>query len=1103
MAEQVTAVPTPIPADATLSSLFTAQTTRTPDRPAVTCDGRTLTYVELDTRARRLARTLHARGVGPGTAVGLCAEPSLSLTVGLLGILKAGGVYVPLDAKQPAGFLSGVLADSAAEMVLTHGALSGVWTDPIPVGDIDELSLADGSVGAPQPDRVPIPDDPVYVRYRSGTTGSPTGVCVSHRSVVDCLASWQRTWPLSCGDVVAQIQPCTYEAWVRELLWPLVTGARLVIPGREENRSPADVVSLVAAEQVSRVHLTPTALAEILHEPTVSRLKGVVRKVMCSGAALPADLANQALELIGAQVHTLHGPAGAPLALSSVPEAEGVSPPTGGRLGTAIRNFWRDYLAGVTEPARLELFEPGGEPGNDTVSDVPLDITGDLLHTLRRSARSAGLTLDTLVHGFWALLLARYGGRRDVLFGSAMSGRPTELSGVEHGRFANPLPVRVSVASRVTFADWLQSLQQDLSRVRQHGYAPPAEIQGYTGLAEGTQLFDTMVVARYSPAQAGTGVRERETPDGTGYPLLLLVEEAEERLRFSLRHQRSRLGSRTVERIAGHLRTLCQVFAHDPGRRLADVRILGDAEHTEVVHGFNTNRLGGIDACFTGEGTIHGLIERQAASTPFAVAATYRDETLTYQALNARANRLARHLVDRGVRREDLVAVAVSRSLDLVVTLLAVMKTGAAYVPLAADNPSERLKVMIEDARPVCFVVQESLHHLVEGQDNVCVLEREAASITTRDGDNLNAASHPDQLAYVIYTSGSSGRPKGVACHHRGLVNYLGFCARRYAYNGDGGAPLFSSVGFDMIVPNLYTPLVLGQAVHLLPDDLLLEDLAGHLLELAPFSFIKMTPGHLELLSQQLLPADAARLAGVLAVGADSFPTHILDGWRRLAPDSDILNEYGPTEASVANSIYTPTGPVGTNTVPIGRAIPNTTMYVLDEHLNPVPPGVAGEIFIGGVCPARGYLNMPERTAQSFLPDEFSAVPGARMYRTGDRGYWRSDGNLQFLRRLDDQVKIHGYRVETGEVEHKLTEHPGIEHAVVVARPNAHGHNQLVAYLVPSGPAAPRTAELRAWLERLLPSYLVPAIFVQIDAVPLDANGKVDRKALPESTTGV
>ncbi|MEV1016766.1 amino acid adenylation domain-containing protein [Micromonospora sp. NPDC049801] len=769
-------------------------------------------------------------------------------------------------------------------------------------------------------------------------------------------------------------------------------------------------------------------------------------------------------------------------------------------------DFWRAYLAGLTEPTAWEVHGSGHDTATDgTIGEVTMDVDGPLLARLRAASRNAGLTASTLAHGFWALLLVVYSGQDEVVFGSTVAGRPADLPAVEDmvGLFINTIPVRACYHGSDTLAGWLNDLQTDLVRMRDHAHAALPDIQAVSDMPRGTPLFDTIVIAQNQPgtgpAAHAAGLRLAETYERTGYPLILMVEEQPDRIRFLLRHQLRAVQPETARRIADHLRTVAEAFAEEPGRLLRDTSVLSRAEHDRLLSINDTVVPGPDDA------TIHGLFEEQVRRTPNAAALLWGEKTMTYRELNARANRLARHLKGIGVGPESLVGVIVERSPELLVTLLAVLKAQAAYVPLAPDNPAARVRTIMADAGLSHVVSQDQYQTLLtDPPGQVCLLDRDAELIAEQDDTDPPGARHADQLAYVIYTSGSTGRPKGVACHHRGLVNYLRFCADRYTGGRDGGTALFSSVGFDMIVPNLYTPLLLGRPVRLLPEGLDPAQLAAELVRGGPYSFLKMTPGHLELLTQQLTAAEAAGLAGVLAVGADAFPSSALRRWRSLAPDSDILNEYGPTEASVANSVYTPVGdPVDRDLLPIGSPIPHTTMYVLDRNLAPAPVGVPGEIYIGGVCPARGYLHQPGLTAERFLPDPYTGRPGMRMYRTGDRGYQLPDGNVQFQRRLDDQVKIRGYRVETGEIEQHLATHPGVERAIVLARSDQQNRRQLVAYVVGSGTGTddaggvPGAGELREFLGRLLPGYLIPSLFVAIDAVPLDANGKVERRALP------
>ena len=532
-----------------------------------------------------------------------------------------------------------------------------------------------------------------------------------------------------------------------------------------------------------------------------------------------------------------------------------------------------------------------------------------------------------------------------------------------------------------------------------------------------------------------------------------------------------------------------------PGTAAVTRAAAGDAREASAVPGVPPGRA--PRRAIRAE-TIHGGFEAQAARTPRNIALRARGLSLTYEELNARANVLARRLRVHGVRSESLVAVCLPRSVELLVGFLAVMKVGGAYVPLSPGDPDQRRRHIVEDARPT-VVLTDADHRGDEGfagSTALCVDEllETAATAGPVERADLGEEVRPQQLAYVIYTSGSSGRPKGVMCHHHGVANYLDWAVETYTMLGDDGAPLFSSVGFDMVVPNIYAPLWCGQAVQLIPDDQDLPAQISEVLSSGPYGFIKLTPGQLDLITA-MIDADAARsLAGLLAVGADLFPVQSLQRWRELDSATPVLNEYGPTEASVANAFFMTPDSFAGETIPIGRPIENTSMYILDDDLQPVPAGEEGEIFIGGVCCARGYLGQPALTSEKFIPDPYATGPGARMYRTGDRATWDDQGNAVFLGRSDRQLKIRGYRVEPGEVEAALRRHPGIRDAAVV------GHTGgpdaplvLKAYLIVDQAVPDGLAE---WTAEHVPDYAVPRQYTRVDSIPLDANGKVDRSAL-------
>jgi amino acid adenylation domain-containing protein len=492
------------------------------------------------------------------------------------------------------------------------------------------------------------------------------------------------------------------------------------------------------------------------------------------------------------------------------------------------------------------------------------------------------------------------------------------------------------------------------------------------------------------------------------------------------------------------------------------------------------------------------LFRQQAARTPDAPAVRASGRTLSYRDLDERSTRLAHHLLARGARPETLVGVALRRGPDLLPALLAVWKTGAAYLPLDADLPVQRLRHMVT-AAGCALVVTRSEHLDALGpfdQGEYVLLDRDRAAIDAIAPAYVDVPVGPAHLAYVIYTSGSTGAPKGVMVHHGGLANYVLWTALEYAARGTGGSPHFSSIGFDLGVPSLFTPLVVGQRVDLLPDPLDAADLGGYLADGAPYSFIKMTPGHLHLLSTDLEPEETHGLAGLVIAAGDAFPVELARRWGELAGPggTPVATEYGPTEITVGNSGQVVTELPADGLVPLGLPIPNTTMYVLDDCLEPVPEGVPGEVYVGGAGVARGYLGAPALTAARFVPDPYGE-PGGRLYRTGDRGRWRQ-GRLEFLGRTDHQVKIRGHRVEPGEVRAALLRRPDVVEAVVTAYVSPSGSQRLAAFVVPAAGCALDPSRTRSELAGDLPEYMVPSEILGVEEIPLTANGKVDTRSL-------
>ncbi|WP_299541541.1 non-ribosomal peptide synthetase [uncultured Streptomyces sp.] len=552
----------------------------------------------------------------------------------------------------------------------------------------------------------------------------------------------------------------------------------------------------------------------------------------------------------------------------------------------------------------------------------------------------------------------------------------------------------------------------------------------------------------------------------------------------------------TAERMAGHFGELARSAAARPAGRTASLEMLTAPERERILVEWNGPR-----SAFPDTSTVHRLIEERVALQPDGIALEHDGRLLTYRELDERANRLAHHLHERGVGRGALVAVCLDHGPDLVCALLGVLKSGAAYVPLDPSYPAERLRYMVGDSAAPVVVTQSAHAGLFEAGPELLLTD---LAWPAGDGSAPAVAADAADLAYVIYTSGSTGRPKGVRVAHRGVVNYLHWCDRNYppAPGAGIGSLLCSSAAFDLTVTALFLPLVQGLRL-VVPSpgpgrtvfDAAVEIVAGG----ARISFLKATPSHLELLTARLEREGLRHaVATVVAGGEDLTPalTHrvLVSG----AADTAVVNEYGPTEATVGNVVSrTVSVDPAADHVPMGRAIDNTEVYVVGAHGEVQPVGVPGELLIGGVNVALGYLGRPALTAERFVPHPFSADPDARVYRTGDLVKWLPDGRLVYLGRIDDQVKLRGHRVELGEIENALLARPGVAAATVQVREDVPGDRRLVAYLVPSGGTLPSAAELRRALAASLPEHMVPARYVELESVPLTPNGKVDRKALP------
>src|SRR6266850_2315894 len=762
--------------------------------------------------------------------------------------------------------------------------------------------------------------------------------------------------------------------------------------------------------------------------------------------------------------------------------------------------YWRQNLQGFKAPTKLAVERSAGQESERPVHrSKAMRLSQSTTQALEEFGQRHRITLNTLVQGGWGLLLSRYSSEPDVVFGSVVSGRPPELAGVERmvGLFINTLPVRIRVEDEISSLAWLQQLQQQQVEMRQYDYTPLAQIQQWSEVPGGTALFQSHVAFENYPAAViprETGVQlqaqERLMMELTNYSLWLgAIPETE--MLLQLCYDERRFEAQTIEKMMGHLRILLEGIVAHPEGPVGELPLMSEAEERQILVEWNDTRVE------YGEGKcLHELFEAQVERSAEAIAVTYEGQEVSYGELNRRANQLGHYLQGLGVGPEVRVGLCLERSVELVVGILGILKAGGAYVPLDPDYPQERLAFMLEDSAPAVLLTQ---HRLVEQLPSywaptVC-LDTDWGSIAREGKEDLASAVDIHHAAYVIYTTGSTGQPKGVIISHRAIANYLDWASRAYALEDGQGALVHSPIGFDLTVTSLFTPLLVGCRVVLVSEEQGINALSAAFGR-DIFCLVKVTPAHLEMLRHSVDTNDVAKVK-ILVIGGEALLGESLSFWRTHAPKSKQFNEYGPTEAVVGCCVFELPTTTVQGMVPIGQPVANTQIYILDEHGKPVPVGVAGEIYIGGVQVARGYLNRPDLTAERFIPNPYGEEAGGRLYKTGDLGRYQRDGDIEYLGRSDYQVKIRGFRIELGEIEAVLSRHGQVKEAVVIAREDTPGEKRLVAYVTTVEEEAPNAEELREHLKGALPEYMVPSAFVVLEAMPLTANGKVDRKALP------
>ncbi|MFD9887229.1 amino acid adenylation domain-containing protein [Streptomyces alboflavus] len=1018
--------------------------------------------------------------------------------VALVGALRARGLSVSVrdvfDRRTVAGLCEVVVGRPAVESQESVAPFALVGADDralVPDGLADAYPMASAQIGMVVDmltrDRFSNYHNVATTRMRDDREFSPQALRAAARVVVDRHEVLRTSFDLHTFSVPMQ------------LVHPTAT-----VPVAVRDRRGLDAAALRA--DFDTFHDTERARFFDLSEPPMMRLTAHVSDdgwwlSITEFHAIVEGWSYHSLmrELIDCYLRIGDGRAVAPRPPVAVRYADSIA----GELRSLASPEDRGYWTGIVEThPRFSLPAEWGDPREPVQTyweSVPFD---DLEDGLRALAVSANASLKSVLVAAYGKVLSSLTDQRRFSAGVVVHTRPEAL-GADHiyGMHLNTVPFAFERAGG-TWREWVRRVFDREVELWPHRCFPMPEIQRMAG--EGRLV--NVLINHVDFDRLDDGVADLDTAMAPGTTEFDLAVTTLSR-RISLKSHTGVLSRANAARVAAMFRAVLEAMAGDGDGDAGEVFL--PSGEWELVAGLRAAELGGPEVL------VPELLAERVRESPGAVAVVAGGVELSYAEVDERASRLAHVLRGAGVGAESLVGVCLERGVDLVVALWAVWKAGGAYVPMDPGFPLPRLRSVMRHAGIRTVLTGGSVASAIEaGIGSVTCVRLDGAEAARPsaseplgmgsvplDPEPLDAPLDPDQLAYVIHTSGSTGRPKGVQVTHRGLAHHVRWAAQALASRGDGGSALFSSVAFDLVVPNLWAPLVSGQRLWMWPEGGDLAELADDLCAAGPFSFLKLTPSHLEVLAGQLDGERARALAGTVLSAGETLTGAVADRWLEWLGPGRLVNEYGPTETTVGATVMPVNISPAPDRVPIGRPLPGVSLHVVDVGLRLAPVGVVGELYVGGVGVARGYLGRSSLTAERFVPDPFGAS-GARLYRTGDLARVLFDGTVEFVGRADDQVKVNGVRVEPGAVAAALRRLPGVADAAVVPRDDDQGNRRLVAYTVPAGPDAPDGTALRRALTDSLPAALVPAVFVGVERIPLTASGKPDRDALPTLPTG-
>jgi amino acid adenylation domain-containing protein/non-ribosomal peptide synthase protein (TIGR01720 family) len=1046
------------PQEQCLHQLFEAQVELSPESVAATCEEQSLTYYELNVRANQLAHYLQKLGVGPEVMVALCLERSLEMIVAQLAVLKAGGVYVPIDPSCPTARLAWMCEDTNAMILLTQESVSK--TVPATCTHVIRLDSEWEAIAAEcelNPVSTAVAENAAYVIYTSGSTGKSKGVVVTHANVLRLFAATRSWVNFDEHDVGTLFHSYAFDFSVWELWGALLHGGRLVVVSYWVSRSPEAFHRLLADEQVTILNQTPSGFRQLmLVEETFSRSEELnLRLVIFGGEALELQSLEQwfarhtrqpvrLVNMYGITETTVH------VTHHTVTERE-LAAPRGSVIGVPISDLQVYLLDQHLFPAPLgvtgEIYVGGPGVARGYLRQPALTAERFIPHPFsqkngERLYRSGDLG-RYLPNGE-----IEYGGRIDSQV--KIRGIRVELAEIELVLSAHPAVRECVVVARQDFSEHKRIVSYVV--LHQGTTVNAGELRTYMLEKLPEYMVPSHIVLLSSfPLTPNGKIDRKALPDPHYVSLRSRVEQT-----------------------------------------LVDAPPLTPAERQRILYEWNDTRVE-----YPRERKLHELFEARAEETPDAVAVVFEGEQLSYRELNARANQLAHHLQGQGIGAEVLVGVLMERSLEMVIALYAILKAGGAYVPLEPTYPRERLAFMLSDLRmPVVLTQQRFAGVLSEPGAQVVPVDTDWSTFAGEPVDNPGVALTSLNVAYAIYTSGSTGQPKGVMNTHLGICNRLLWMQEAYQLKAGEVVLQKTPFSFDVSVWEFFWPLLTGAR-------LVVAKPGGHrdnaylidLIKREQVTTLHFVPSMLQVFLEAERARECASLKRVICSG-EALSRELQERYYERMP-GELHNLYGPTEAAVDVTFWKCDSTKYPDIVPIGFPIANTQLYLLDKHLEPMPCSVAGELYIGGDGLARGYFNRPELTAEKFLPHPFGERGGERLYRTGDLASYLPDGAIEYLGRTDNQIKLRGFRVEPGEVEAMLNQHPGIINSVVATRENGNGEQRLVGYTMQKPGVVLSSSELRTYLLGKLPEHMIPATFITLDALPLTPNGKLDKEALP------